>query len=158
MATLAKIRENYLGLAIGVLCGVGVWFLNPSYVESIDLIKALPTLTTCIFGFLLTLLGIILQGDGPVIQNMRGSTIIYNRFINYNKKVVLLSFVMTLLALVAGYVHYDWLHQIIVSINPSLTAIARKTTISVLATGSIWLVVDLTIFVHLFYLLIKQSK
>lgn len=158
MATLAKIRENHLGLALGILCGVGVWFLNPSYAESIDLIKALPTLTTCIFGFLLTLLGIILQGNGPVINNMRGSSKIYNRFINYNKKVVLLSFVMTLLALLAGYVSYDWLHCLISSINPNWTIIVRRVSISALTFGSIWLVVDLTIFVRLFYLLIKQSK
>lgn len=158
MATIAKIKENYLGITLGILCGAGVWLLNPSYAECIDLIKALPTLTTCIFGFLLTLLGIILQGTGPVINHMRESTKIFNRFINYNKKVVLLSFVMTLLALLAGYVSYDWLHSLISSINPNWTIIVRRVSISALTFGSIWLVVDLTIFVRLFYLLIKRSK
>lgn len=158
MATFAKIRENYLGIFCGFFCGIVAWVLNPSYEESIDLIRALPQLSTCIFGFLLTLLGIILQGDGPVIKNMRGSNVIYNRFINYNKKVVIISFVLTLLALIAGYVHYDWIHNIIISICPSLTVIVRKLVISILTFGSVWLVVDLTIFIRLFYLLIKQSK
>jgi len=158
MATFAKIRENYLGIFCGFLCGIVAWFLDPSYEESIDLIRALPQLTTCIFGFLLTLLGIILQGDGPVIKNLRDSTIIYNRFINYNKKVVIISFVMTLLALIAGYVHYNWIHNIIISVCPCLAAIVRKLAISILTLGSVWLVVDLTIFIRLFYLLIKQNK
>ena len=158
MVTLAKITENCLGIACGTACAIGAWLLNPSYADSIDLIKALPTLTTCIFGFLLTLLGIILQGDGPIIQKMRGATKIYNRFISYNKKVVFISFVLTLLALVAGYVSYDWLHNLIASINPNLTIVVRRIAISALTFGSIWLVVDLTIFVRLFYLLIKQPK
>ena len=106
MATFSKIKENYLGILIGALVAVGVFFLNPAYGRSIDLIKALPQLTTCVFGFLLTLLGIILQGDGPVIQKMRDSTKIYNRFIDYNKKIVILSFVLTIVTLLIGYIDY----------------------------------------------------
>lgn len=158
MATFAKIRENYLGVFCGFLCGAIAWLLNPSYAECIDLIKALPQLTTCIFGFLLTLLGIILQGDGPVITKMHSSTTIYNRFINYNKKVVIVSFVMTLLALISGFTHYNWLRELLIAINPCLTVVVRKITISLLTWGSVWLVVDLTIFVRLFYKIIKQSK
>ena len=158
MATFAKIKENYLGAFCGVLCGFIAWLVNPSYADCIDMIRALPQLTTCVFGFLLTLLGIILQGDGPIITKMRASTAIYNRFINYNKKVVILSFVMTLLALMAGFVHYNWLRGLLLSLSPCLTIIVRKLAIAVLVTGSIWLVVDLTIFVRLFYLLIRQYK
>ena len=91
MATLAKIKESYSGIFWGlVLAILIVLFVNPTYKESIDMIRALPQLTTCIFGFLLTLLGIILQGDGPIVTKMQSSTVIYNRFIGFNKKIVIL--------------------------------------------------------------------
>lgn len=158
MAKFAKYWEQYSGIFWGAIGGVVVWLLNPSYTDSIDLVKALPQLTTCIFGFLLTLLGIILQGDGPLIQNMKEATKVYNRFIGYNKKVVILSFVMTLFALLVGYIRYEWLHNFIVSVNPCMAVYIRRYALSFLAFGSVWLVVDLMIFVKLFYLLIKQSK
>lgn len=158
MATFSKIRENYLGILFGALVAVGVFFLNPAYNRSIDMIRALPQLTTCIFGFLLTLLGIILQGDGPVIQKMRDSAKIYNRFIDYNKKIVVLSFVLSIVTLVIGYVDYSWIHSFLSSINPKLCTLGGRLVIALLAFGSIWLIVDLMTFVKLFYMLIKKSK
>lgn len=159
MATLAKIKESYSGIFWGlVLAILIVLFVNPTYNESIDMIRALPQLTTCIFGFLLTLLGIILQGDGPIVTKMQSSTVIYNRFIGFNKKIVILSFVVTVLALIMGYANYDWLKSLLVSWHPLLPLVVRKVSVFVLSFGSVWLVVDLMIFVKLFYMLIKESK
>ena len=159
MATFAKIKENYFGVFWGVIVATLVVFVfKPTYSESIDIIRALPQLTTCIFGFLLTLLGIILQGDGPVILSMRGSIKVYNRFIGYNKKIVILSFILTIIALIAGYVSHSWLNGFLLAIHPFCPVVARCISIFVLTFCSVWLIVDLMIFVKLFYLLIKQSK
>lgn len=159
MATFAKIRENYSGVFWGVVLAILiVLFVNPTYKECIDMIRALPQLTTCIFGFLLTLLGIILQGDGPIITKMQSSTVIYNRFIGFNKKIVILSFAMTVLALIMGYANYDWIKLLLINWHPSLPLIVRKVSVFILSFGSVWLVVDLMTFVKLFYMLIKESK
>lgn len=159
MATFAKIKENYSGILSGLLLAVIVVFLlNPAYSDCIDMIRALPQLTTCIFGFLLTLLGIILQGDGPVITKMRDSVVVYNRFIAYNKKVVILSFALTIIALLMGYVNHSWLNKLLLEVCASLPCIVRRAAIFILTFGSVWLVVDLMVFVKLFYMLIKESK
>ena len=159
MASVAKIRENYSGIFWGILLSILiVFFVNPTYKECIDMIRALPQLTTCIFGFLLTLLGIILQGDGPVITKMHKSTTIYNRFIGFNKKIVILSFGVTVLALIMGYANYEVVKTLLVNWHPLLPLIVRKVSVFILSFGSVWLVVDLMVFVKLFYMLIKESK
>lgn len=159
MATFAKIRENFSGIFWGIVIALLiVLFVNPSYKECVDMIRALPQLTTCIFGFLLTLLGIILQGDGPIITKMLNATVIYNRFIGFNKKIVILSFAVTVLALIMGYANYEWLKSLLINWHPFLPMIVRKVSVFVLSLGSVWLVVDLMIFVKLFYMLIKESK
>lgn len=159
MATLAKIRENLLGVFLGVLAaGIVVFLLDPTYSDCIDLIRALPQLTTCVFGFLLTLLGIVLQGESPLIAKMRDSKVVYNRFINYNKKVVVLSFVLTIVALIMGYVSYSWLNGLLLKFCQSTPILVRKFALFILTFGAVWLVVDLMTFVKLFYLLIKESK
>ena len=159
MATFAKIRELYSGIFWGiVLATLIILFVNPIYKECIDMIRALPQLTTCIFGFLLTLLGIILQGDGPIIKKMQNSTVIYNRFIAFNKKIVVLSFAVTVLALIMGYVNYDWLKSLLSSMHPLLPMYVRKVSVFLLSFGSVWLVIDLVTFIKLFYMLIKKSK
>lgn len=89
---------------------------------------------------------------------MHGSSVVYNRFIGYNKKVVILSFALTIIALIMGYVNYTWLNSLLLKINTSFPLIVRKIAISILTFGEVWLVVDLMIFVKLFYMLIKESK
>lgn len=156
-ATCSKNIENYSGIFLGLTLATAiVFFVNPPYKECIDLIRALPQLTTCTFGFLLTLLGIILQGDSPIINKMRNTTTIYNRFIGFNKKIVILSLIVTVLALVMGYVDYTWLNTLLNNWNPLLPSIARMMSIFLLTFGSVWLVIDLTTFIKLFYLLIKN--
>ena len=159
MASFAKILENYSGIFLGIIFAtLIVFFLNPTYKECIDMIRALPQLTTCIFGFLLTLLGIILQGGGPIVTKMQNSTVIYNRFIGFNKKIVILSFAVTVMALIMGYANYAWLKSLLVNWHPLLPLIVRRVSVFVLSFGLVWLVVDLMIFIKLFYMLIKESK
>lgn len=159
MATFAKIKENYSGCFLGLLLAALVIFLiNPTYADCINMIRALPQLTTCIFGFLLTLLGIILQSNGPVITKMKDSTVIYGRFISFNKRIVILSFGVTILALVMGYFNYDWLKTLLMNWHSILPTFVRKFFIFVLTCSSTCLVVDLMVFVKLFYMLIKESN
>jgi len=160
MATFDKIKENYLGLCVGAVFALGVFFFDPSYSKCIDVIKAIPQLTTCIFGFLLTLLGIILQGNSPAIEQMQNisNISVFNRFIDYNKRIVVLSFILTLLTLLTGYLDFEWLRNLFFTENSFLAHLVCRMTICLLSFGIVWLVIDLMVFVNLFYQLIKRSK
>lgn len=142
----------------GLLSGAFVWWINPAYRDCVELIKILPQLTTCIFGFLLTLLGLILQGDGPIIKKMKESSTIFNRFINFNKKIVFLSFILTFLTLFAGYAHYEWFHSVLVSVSPVIVVFTKKVVLAIISMGAIWLIIDLIVFLRLFYMLIMGKQ
>lgn len=157
MATFAKIRERWSGLFWGGIAAIIV-FLFYAEGEFVDAIRALPQITTSIFGFLLALLGIILQGSGPVIEMMRESKTVYNRFLDFNKHIVFLSFALSIVAYIHGYLVLPWLKGGLSSIYPQVVNYVLKVIFSLLVLCSVWLVVDLMIFVKLFYLLIKRSK
>ena len=157
MATWAKFRESWIGLILGCVAAVFVFLFGPDrgFTEAI---RAIPQISTCIFGFLLTLLGIILQGNSPIISLMREEVRIYNRFIGFNKRIVILSFVLTISAFVAGYLDFSWLSCGLLQEYPIVWVGIKKTVIALLALGSVWLIIDLMAFIKLFYMLIKQTK
>lgn len=154
----AKLKENYLGVLLGLVAAVIVVWLNPPYSSCILFIQAIPQLTSCIFGFLLALLGIILQGDSPTITAMKARTIFYNRFIKYNKKVVYLSLILSVLTLVIGFADYTSIDGWLVNINRCINESAKKLILSSITFGIVWLFVDLLTFLKLFYLLITEPK
>lgn len=158
MATWAKIKENWSGVFWGFLMAIIMYYVNPKYSECRELIKAIPQLSTCVFGFLLTLLGIILQGSGPVIERMKSSTILFNRFIGYNKRIVLLSFFISIVAFVFGYIDFSWAKECMASFCASSVVFVKKLFISLLTWSCVWLIVDMITFINLFYLLIKAPK
>lgn len=150
----AKLKENYLGVFLGLVAAAIVIWLNPKYSSCISFIQAIPQLTSCIFGFLLALLGIILQGDSPTITAIKSRTTIYNRFIRYNKKVVYLSLILSVLTLVIGYVDYSFVDGWLANNYMCLREFAIKVILSSISFGIVWLFVDLVSFLRLFYLLI----
>lgn len=156
--SLAKLKENYLGIFLGLVSAIIVLWLNPKYSSCLSFIQAIPQLTSCIFGFLLALLGIILQGDSPTISAMKVRAHMYNRFINYNKKVVYLSLILSLLTLVIGFFDYTVINELLFTNHPCFIMIAKKVILSSITFGIVWLLVDLLIFLKLFYLLITASE
>lgn len=157
MATCAKIRENWMGLILGCVVALIVFLFGPNW-DFTEAIRAIPQITTCIFGFLLTLLGVILQGNSPIISMMRNEVKIYDRFIGFNKRIVILSFVLTILAFVAGYLDFSWLNCGLLQDYPTIWTGIKKMVIALLALGMVWLIVDLMTFIKLFYMLVKQTK
>ena len=63
--------EKFKGVIIGLILTLILFRLHPNFGSSIRVIQDIPTFTTCIFGFMLTLLGIIIQGNGNVIVKMK---------------------------------------------------------------------------------------
>lgn len=146
-----------MGLILGCVVALIVFLFGPNW-DFTEAIRAIPQITTCIFGFLLTLLGIILQGNSPIISMMRNEVKIYDRFIGFNKRIVILSFVLTILAFVAGYLDFSWLSCGLLQDYPTIWTGIKKMVIALLALGMVWLIVDLMTFIKLFYMLVKQTK
>lgn len=146
-----------MGLILGCVVALIVFLFGPNW-DFTEAIRAIPQITTCIFGFLLTLLGIILQGNSPIISMMCKEVKIYNRFISFNKRIVILSFVLTISAFVAGYLDFSWLSRGLLQDYPTIWTGVKKKVIALLALGMVWLIIDLMTFIKLFYMLIKQAK
>jgi hypothetical protein len=141
---MGRIADNILPPLIGILCGIffAKWD-TITYENSEDLIKQFPTIGTWIFGFILTVFSIIIQGNNEVVLRMKSSKKAFARFVRYNFKVVTLSMIATLYSYVSGHFKFD------VTTN-SLNILAV-----IFCSILIWLAIEIFYFLMIFYLLLQ---
>jgi hypothetical protein len=152
--TFAYWKERYMGLFLGVICAVFVLWIDPELPNWKDFIQEIPNISMCIFGFLLTFLGIILQGNSQTIEWMKSRKILFQRFIAFNKRVVVLSFAVSLYSYFLGYFNLEWLMNILY--YPCVLPISSRFLISGFSLLFVWLLIDILIFTKIFYLLIEK--
>lgn len=150
--TVSYWHEKYGGTLYGVLAFIlFLVVIKPEYYSYKELIQEFPSIGMCAFGFMLTFLGIILQGDSSTIQYMKSRQALYDKFIAYNKIVVILSLIISIYSYTIGYMeinttissaipYYSYFKNVLVALFWGLTT---------------KLLVDTYIFVKLFYLLLK---
>jgi len=150
--TLAYWVENFLGIISAIIFFFILIIKKKCQFDlSLDMIKAFPTIGITSFGFLLTVLSIIVQGNGVAIEFLRNRTTLYNRFIGFNKRAILLSFILTILTFIVGnlkvenyftdtIIIYRYKHFIVACFYGML----------------VWFLIDLISFLRIFYLLIKK--
>lgn len=150
--TTAYWIEKYGGYLIGLFVFIiFMLWIKPEYYSYKELIQEIPSIGMCAFGFMLTFLGIILQGNSQTIEYMKSRKTLYAQFIYYNKIVVILSLVISLYSYIIGYVE---IHVNI--INFILYYIHLKEIFIALFWGTLAkFVFDLCVFVKIFYLLLK---
>jgi hypothetical protein len=107
-----------------------------------------------VFGFLLTFLGIILRGGSKTIEWMKSREVLFQRFIAFNKRVVILSIILSVYAYFLGYFNFEWLKKLL-QMYPCICEIFIRFFISVFSFLLVWLLVDILKFTKIFYLLIK---
>lgn len=152
--TPAYIIERYAGYIVGVICGILVyreWDIDSIFCQATYYDKII-TISTTIFGFLLTVLTIIVQSSGDTVNEMRKHKS-YGRLINYNKKVVFLS---GLICLFSVYLFFlvDKMSK-----SPDLSNIGfTQLLVAVHAGVLVTLLFDTFIFVLIFYLIIKRDN
>lgn len=123
-------------------------FLKPRIYNYYTIIEDYPSFGFSIFGFLLTLLGLILQGQSDTITLMKKREILYKKFIVLNKKVVFISLITSVIA-------YS---MRLLCLNPlqSKFVIIEHISISIFIGLVSWLLSETIYFLFVFYTLIRK--
>lgn len=102
--TYAYYIEKFGGLALGLIVSCAIMYINPHKEVYLELVKQFPAIGIGAFGFLLTFLGIIIQGSSETILWMKSRKVLYDRFITFNKGVILMALYLTVLSLILGFI------------------------------------------------------
>ena len=153
--TIGYWMENIGGLIAGIIVFCIIGTANPNYSNWKPFIVEFPAIGMCAFGFLLTFLGIILQGNSETINWMMSRDELYNRFIAFNKRIVIISFVLSLYSYIIGYVSF----QSIKDLFPhQLVQITKDVLLGIFCGLLVWFIIDTLQFTRLFYVLIRKTE
>lgn len=147
--------EKAGGFLVGIIVFCITENLNPTFSNWKPFIVEFPTIGMCAFGFLLTFLGIILQGNSETINWMIGRVKLYNRFIAFNKRIVVISFILSLYSYIIGYANFQ---NIYVLFNPQLVNFVKNISIGIFCGLLAWFIIDTFQFTRLFYVLIRKTE
>ncbi len=153
--SISYVKENYLGSILGMVVGFLYFFLEISFIDPRSLINDIQGTAFGSFGLLLTLLSIILQGNSSTIIWMKSKKKLFNRFIAYNRRVVVLSLLLFLYSLLLKHVNPDFIISIVKLSSYSIPI--EKLAISVFLGTTTWLTIDTILFLRIFYALIKEK-
>jgi hypothetical protein len=154
--TFAYWKEKIGGIILGFILSVFLFLLNPELSEWKEFIKEIPNIGMCTFGFLLTFLGIILQGGSDTIEWMKSREALFQRFISFNKRIVILSIILSVYAYFVAFFNFEWIQDCLVH-YVCLYETILKLLISIFMLISIWFLYDVMYFIKIFYLLIKKN-
>ena len=99
--------ETIGGLLAGIIVCILLFIVDPHLSNWKDFIKGIPSIGMCTLGFLLTLLSIILQGNSSTIEWMKSRKMLFDRFIQYNKHIVILSFIISIYAYILRFLTFN---------------------------------------------------
>lgn len=153
--TIDYIWEKFGGLTVGIIVCCIFFTVNPVFSSWKPIIKEFPSIGMCAFGFLLTLLGLILQGDSETIKWMKGQTDKYNSFIDFNKRIVFISFILSFYSYLIGYFDFS---NIFACLCPKLSQIISNIGIGLFCGLMAWFIIDVIRFIRVFYVLIRNKQ
>lgn len=147
MKTLSYYIESYTGIVVGLFVGIYLYTQN-IFFWGIDNVLISQSIDICfiLFGFLLTILALIVQGDNQTLQRLR-KHIGYNRIILFNRRIVILSIILGFFStLVLAFID-----------TPTFSYI-NQIAFSVFIFLWIWLLWDTSVFLKVFYNIIISAK
>lgn len=144
---MGKIRDYYLSLILSIAVSVLLFHWDiVNFDNSTNLFQQFPVLGTCSFGFLLTMFTVIIQRNNSAIRQMRDRKKPYERFVNFNKYVVILAFLVTVYSFIIGNIKFaeqfpykEWMCLVFYILF-------------------IWFIVQTLYFLCVFYTLVKGLK
>lgn len=141
--------ETYMPPIIAIAIMLMVWRYNiVSFEYCKELIRQFTTIGTCVFGFILTMFSLIIQSNSEAITRMRKRKIPYNRFVAYNRKVVIFSLAFTLYCYLIGYIELPILEVIDV----------HQIAVSIFCGALIYYLWEVFYFLIIFYILISENE
>lgn len=149
-------KEQLGGIALGLIFSVLVLLSNPELSNWKEFIKEIPTIGMWTFGFLLTFLGIILQGRSKTIEWMKSREILFQRFISFNKRIVILSITLSVYAYFLAFFNFEWIGVYFTNYI-YLYEMILQILISIFVFLAVWFLYDIMYFIKIFYLLIKKN-
>ena len=153
--TLSYWWEKVGGLLLGIITFIIIWIINPNFSNWKPFILEFPAIGMCAFGFLLTFLGIILQGNSETIKWMISRKDLFNRFVAFNKRIVLVSFFLSIYAYFLGYFDFQGI-KIVFSAH--FIAVCKKILIGIFSGLLVWFIIDTIQFIRIFYVLIRNNQ
>ena len=139
--------EQYFGVLLGLFTGSLTYFKGfISWGMNNILPEKSVDICFILFGFLLTVLALIVQGDNQTLKRLR-SFDGYGRIIRFNRRVVILSTILGLLSLL-----------ICTILEENLPIIANHILFSIFTFLWIWLLWDFGVFIKVFYNIIIKAK
>ncbi len=156
MKSPGRIIEEYAGWAAFAIGFAVACFINPEKYHYSELINNFPAIGLGIFGFMLTFIAIILQSSNNTIDYMKSQETLFKCFVDYNKRVVVVSAILTLYTyLISSFCIpvgcIDW----------AIGGIAVQRIIKIVAISLFWglllkLCVDTFFFIKSFYILLRK--
>lgn len=148
--SIAYYFEKYISLILSLFVSVISYTNKTSFlvITLPDFSDKLITICTTLFGFLLTVLTLIVQSNSETILTMKrhGS---YKRLIKFNRRIIILSALVCLLSIVLGVI----LKNVSPPINNVLLLLCNINLFLFL-----WSVFDTIVFVLLFYKILLSDS
>lgn len=146
MMTCDKIKEKYGSIIFSVIACILIFFVKIyHYLDMEKLVDKLIDYSSISFGFLLAVLAILLQSNTASINKIKEANK-FNDLIFYNKKSVVSSLVLAIFCI---------LYLALNLYKPS-TCILNDIVSTLLLTVAIYQIIEVIIFLDLFYVLIKD--
>lgn len=152
--TIGYLFERYIGIIFAIIaCLILLSFwsemvllLSDKYFDSVLKVS------TSLFGFLLTVLSLLINGKNEMLEEMRKHNS-FVRLVSYHKKVIFLLFIILLLSI--GLFIITSSQDKLVGLSVLSTYVSYKIIVSIHFFLTIWVSVDILIFVSIFYKLIS---
>jgi len=142
--------EKYIGVIIAITLGVinsTVFYNNKLFTGAVYTDVCFYT-SIGFFGFLLTILAIIIQSDTETIKSIReNKKILYLRLIEFNKKTVILSGIVFVVGLILKFLYI---------LNFFGSSLFQEICIDILILFSTWTFIDTVIFLRIVFKLLKD--
>ena len=156
MKSLGRIIEEYAGWAAFAIGFAVTCFISPEKYHYSELINGFPAIGLGIFGFMLTFIAIILQSSNDTIDYMKSQETLFKCFVDYNKRVVFVSAILTLYAyLISSFcIPVDCINWVIGGIT--VQRLVKIAAISLFWGLLLKLCVDMFFFIRSFYILLRK--
>lgn len=106
MSRFFDYKAPFLGAMVVAFLSFKYVYILGSLEELQEFIKSFVDFGSLCFGVLLTFFGIVIQSSSETIRQMKHRMKIFNRFIVYNRNIIIFSLVLTICAYILGNLNF----------------------------------------------------